>query len=492
MRSALPLDIYIRVSRVGSRGENLISPDEQERDARTFARSRGLVIGKVLPPDLDQPGGTLDRPNLQEGLRRVEAGISGGLIVSYLSRATRDTRQGLDLLDRVTRAGGAIYAPNLPDYTTADGRMLTTIQLAIDTGYRDRKREEFERAKEGAVKRGIPVNNRAPVGYRKGKDRRLQPHKRVAPLVREAFEMRARGEGPSAIGDFLQAHGVRTSQGSRTWSKPAIYGLLRNRVYLGEIGYGRDRRYVNANAHEPIVDLALWQAAQHPSKNGQRRLAPARGSRPYLLSGIARCAGCGYSLQGTTTGRGKPVYRCTRRHASGVCPAPAYIPAEDLEHAAVHAFWAHTADLEADGAHDTCGELAKLERALDDAQRAYRDFLTPEMQQAVGDTTEYAAAAQARREARDRAATALGHARARVPDTASAETLRSAWERMTTADRRELLGLRFDCIAVRRDRSATVYLRGTAPPSLPRRGFRREPAVVPFPDPPSGARLLAL
>ena len=86
--------------------------------------------------------------------------------MAYLSRATRDTAQGLTLLDEITSAGGAVYAPNLPDYTNADGRMLTTIQLAIDTGYRERKRDEFDRAKAGAIAAGIAVVTHAAVGYR--------------------------------------------------------------------------------------------------------------------------------------------------------------------------------------------------------------------------------------------------------------------------------------------------------------------------------------
>jgi hypothetical protein len=44
----LPLDVYVRVSRVGGRGERLISPDEQEQRARALAAERGLKVGTVL------------------------------------------------------------------------------------------------------------------------------------------------------------------------------------------------------------------------------------------------------------------------------------------------------------------------------------------------------------------------------------------------------------------------------------------------------------
>ena len=62
------VDVYCRVSRVGGR-EHLISPEEQERDARAFAGRRGLAVGEVFT-DIDASGGTLERPQLQRALDR--------------------------------------------------------------------------------------------------------------------------------------------------------------------------------------------------------------------------------------------------------------------------------------------------------------------------------------------------------------------------------------------------------------------------------------
>ena len=53
----LPVDVYVRVSRVGGR-EHMISPEEQERDARAFAVRRGLNVAEVIS-DIDRSGGTL-------------------------------------------------------------------------------------------------------------------------------------------------------------------------------------------------------------------------------------------------------------------------------------------------------------------------------------------------------------------------------------------------------------------------------------------------
>jgi len=52
--------------------------------------------------DLNESGGTLDA-RVREGVRRIERGESAGVVVAYLSRASRDTVQGLELLSRISR-----------------------------------------------------------------------------------------------------------------------------------------------------------------------------------------------------------------------------------------------------------------------------------------------------------------------------------------------------------------------------------------------------
>jgi DNA invertase Pin-like site-specific DNA recombinase len=488
-----PVDIYVRVSRLGGR-EHRITEAEQERRARELARDRGLKIGKVLPPDLDESGGKLDRPGLQEALRRVESGESGGIIVAWLDRLSRDSEQAHGLVRRIAEAGGRIYAPDAPsDWTTPEGELQAGIVFAFAQYIRSRARAGFERAKEQAIARGIPVHSRPAVGYRARPDRRLEPDPDVAPVVREVFERRARGEGPATLGAFLTSRGVPTSQGSMTWSKPAVYGLIANRTYLGELSYGKPPRFVNLAAHEPIVDLALWQAAQHPRG---KRLAPLRSeSGGYLLAGLARCATCGYSMQGTVTSRGKRIYRCTRIRAGGICPAPARVSAEALERGAVAAFWELTADLEAERRRDdSLDKIGELERELERASDQLAQWSSPEVQETIGDLPEYVTGLRERRKARDSAAGALGRARSVAsdsPEVMPVGTLREAWGRMTTLERRQLLALRFDALAVGRD-YVTVYPDGTAPAGLPRRGFRRSPELAPFPDPPRRARVLAL
>jgi site-specific DNA recombinase len=392
-------------------------------------------------------------------------------------------------------AGGRIYAPDAPaDWTSPEGELQAGIMFAFAQYIRQRARAGLERAKENAIRRGIPVATRPPVGYRKRDDRRLEPDPRVALVVREVFERRAEGWGPSGLAELLESRGVATSQGSRTWSKQAVASLLRSRVYVGELSYGRDRRFVNPSAHEPIVDEGLWHAAQQPAV---KRPQSPRGRGDYLLTGLLRCAACGYSLQGTRTSRGKRIYRCTRRHAGGLCPRPVRTDAELVEKAAEDAFWSLVADVTAKSIQpEAADQLRKAEALLDNAEHRLRQVMEPEAQDAAGDG--WLALVRRRREARDAAAAAVGLLRsAQSSEQASPDvaTLRGLWPTLTPAERRGALATKLDAVALgRRPDGAlafVVYPLGKAPRDLTRRGFRREPGLHPL-DLPAGARVLTL
>lgn len=474
-----PVDIYLRVSRVGGR-ENLISPDEQERRARALAAERGLRVGKVLT-DLDESGGKWDRPGLQEALERVRTGVSGGLIVAWLDRLSRDSEHAHRLIRELHEAGGRVYAPDAPsDWTSPEGELQAGIVFAFAQYVRSRARAGFERSKQQAIERGIPVANRAPVGYVKGADRRLEPDPAVAPVVRELFERRAAGAGPSELADFLMARGVRTSQGSASWSKQAVAHVLASRVYLGELSYGKDRRFVNAGAHEALVDLPTWLAAQHP--NG-RRSGGARAESRYSLGGLLRCAACGYVMQPTTSPGRSPRYRCVRRHAGGICPEPVSVVAAPIEALVDRIFWRVQDDRMATPEAPEV-DVSELVEALERAEQRLAQATTPEMQDALGDG--WPALVKERRRERDAAAEALGRARAeQASPTADPTTLRAVWHLTSPAERRDVYATRFDAFALCRGGEVVVIPRGSGF-EFSRRGFRRESVMRPV-DPPPGA-----
>lgn len=485
----LPVDLYVRVSRVGGR-ENLISPDEQERRGRELATQHGLTIGEVLT-DLDESGGKWDRPGLQEALRRIEEGQSRGVIVAWLDRLSRDSEHAHALIRRIGDAGGRIYAPDAPaDWTTPEGELQAGILFAFAAYVRNRSRAGFERAKEQAIARGIPIHSRPPVGYRARPDRRLEPDPETAPVVAQMFELRAAGAGPVELAEHLERNGVTTSQGSRTWSKPAIYGMLKNRVYLGELAYGLDRRFVNESAHEPIVDLALWQQVQ----GGTRARV---GERRSLLAGLLRCDGCRHCLQATVDSHGKRIYRCNRRHAGGVCERPARARAEWIEVPVLADFRAHLPKVVHQGKRNTRGRLSDLAKVAARERAGLAEWASPAMQAEIGDLGLYVAGMRDRRERVAAADAALASEQVLQRATHALPpgvTWAAAWERMTISDRAGLLAEMYGCIRLGRNPDLlVVYPVAVSPRDFPRRGFRRDLVIRPFEtDLPDGARILTL
>lgn len=485
------LDIYVRVSRQGARSaERFHSPELQEDEARTYAGARELKVGQVLA-DINVSGAKLDRPALDRAIERIRQGKSAGIIIAHLDRLARTERARLIIAQRIADAGGQVRcvagAPD--DWTTPEGELQVGIMGMVAQYEWRKKSEAWEKAKLRAVRNGIPVN-RAPLGYHKDAAGRLVIERGEAKHVREVFERRARGEGPAALADYLEGEGVRTSQGASGWSKQAVYEVLSNRTYLGEIRWGGE---VHENTHEPIVDIALYHAAQHP--NGHRP-APTRSRAPFLLAGILRCAGCRHAMQGTYTSRGVRIYRCTRRHAGGRCSAPARVAAADIEPRVLAAFWQLIGEIAVTPDDSEAVErVAELEGQLEAAERRLTEVKSPEAQEAWG--ADWFAIVSQRRHARDETAAALGQARAELPamtDTSGLVTLQERWSQLTTAEQREALAIALDCVALHGSRAGNhefaIFAAGYGPGELPRRGFKQAPVIRPIDWPPAGAGLM--
>jgi DNA invertase Pin-like site-specific DNA recombinase len=300
---------YVRVSRVGDRSETLRSPEDQKRAINRWAKSTGASV-EMLPPELDRSGADDRRPTLLDAIERVERGELAGIVVYRLDRLARGVASSTRFIERVEQAGGEVVSAT--EQFTGDSRnLLRNITLSVGQDERERRAADFERSKAGAIEAGIYVA-RAPVGYVKGEDRRLVPDE-CAPVVREAFELRAAGDSWSSIAESM-AEGL-----GRGGMLPAsVRAIIKNPAYLGIARQGKHR---NPDAHPAIVDRSLWEAAQldHPR--------PPRGKHGTgLLVGLVRCAGCSRRMTSTVRDRGR-VYRCRKHHAGGECPAPAMVGA---------------------------------------------------------------------------------------------------------------------------------------------------------------------
>ena len=124
------------------------------------------------------------------------------------------------------------------------------------------------RDKVAASKRkGMWMGGVPPLGY-DIQDRSLVVNEQEASTVRHIFETYASLGAVRLLRDQLDAERITSkrhtsakgnSYGGRRMSRGALYNLLQNRLYRGEITH-KDQTY--PGQHEPIIDQALWDQVQ--------------------------------------------------------------------------------------------------------------------------------------------------------------------------------------------------------------------------------------
>ncbi len=93
-----------------------------------------------------------------------------------------------------------------------------------------------------------------------------------------------------------------------------------------------------------------------------------------VLSGIVRCAGCGFAMKPQGAGAtSTAVYRCVKHSTHGVCDQPATIAKTRIEQYVIERFLAEY-PLHLSGSPDD-GAAAKLDTEATDAELAYRQQL---------------------------------------------------------------------------------------------------------------------
>jgi site-specific DNA recombinase len=350
--------------------------------------------------------------------------------------------------------------------------MLALAELELD-----RILENWAIARDRAIERGVHISRVPPVGYLRRDDGRLEPDPVAAPLIRELFHRRAAGASWRELCEFLDERLPR-EQGN--WTHQTVGSIIRRRTYLGEAYQGTT---VNKHAHDPIVSRSEWEAAQ------SRVAAPRHGKNGALLSGILRCAGCGYALSPGSDGkRGYAYYRCRTRHSAGLCPAPARISVARADPYVETAFlaWAENEQIaaQANPAQEALEQAFTNVELAEEELVAYRDA---NLVSVIGQEA-YVAGLVERQRSLEQARLKLTEARRQVPSL-DLHQLPTLWPTLTVGERRMLLGAAIDAVFVRQanvrgkaayDDRLHVLWRGEAPVDLPgRRHMQLRPFVFP-------------
>ena len=183
--------------------------------------------------------------------------------------------------------------------------MIGNFQAIIAEDYIENLRQETLKGQMGRLKQGL-TPWAAPVGYLdngKGKPKTIDPVK--GPLVKELFELYARGAfSIAALTNVMHAKGLSNTSGGKL-SKTCISKTLNNPFYIGRIYVRKWNKGFNG-IHEPLISKSLFYAVQ------DRLTGKARSSghkHSYRYSKSFRCGLCSYSMIGERQ-KGHVYYRC--------------------------------------------------------------------------------------------------------------------------------------------------------------------------------------
>ena len=302
--------------------KQVMSIDAQLVELRTFAREQNLDIVEEFIEK--QSAKTLGRKVFGQMLSRIERGEATG-IVSWapdrLARNSVDGGQIIHLLDT-----GVLASLKFPTFwcdNTSQGKFMLSMAFGQSKYYVDSLAENTKRGLRQKVRLGH-CPSKAPIGYINDvRTKTIVPDRKIAPIIRKAFERYARGDQRlEDIADFFAQHHVTTRTGKRI-SKTRASFILSNPFYVGLFKYGGE---LHEGKHEPIITKPLFDEAQAVlKKRGQPDRKPKNEPQPYC--GLISCASCGMMITAENkTKRQKNgnvhhyvYYRCTKKSKTQKC-----------------------------------------------------------------------------------------------------------------------------------------------------------------------------
>jgi site-specific DNA recombinase len=288
--------IYTRKSSEEGLEQDFNSLDAQHEACEAFVASQkreGWVLVREMYDDGGFSGGTMDRPAFQRLLSDVSAGQIDVVVVYKVDRLTRslsDFAKIVDIFDK--HAVSFVSVTQQFNTTSSMGRLTLNILLSFAQFEREVTGERIRDKIALSKKKGMWMGGLPSLGY-DVQDRKLIVNKTEAETVRHIFRRYIELKSVRELKEDLDGAGIvskvrAASDGSKYGAHPlgrgAIYLMLQNRIYRGEIVH-KDKGY--PGEHEAIIDETLWNNVQAIlAENRVDRARGKTGHQPSLLTGI--------------------------------------------------------------------------------------------------------------------------------------------------------------------------------------------------------------
>ncbi|WP_333826255.1 recombinase family protein [Pinisolibacter sp.] len=290
--------VYTRKSSEEGLEQSFNSLDAQREACEAYVASQKSEGWVVLPQMYDDggiSGGTMERPALKRLLADIEAGLIDTVVVYKVDRLTRSLGDFAKIVEVFDAASVSFVSVTQSfNTTTSMGRLTLNMLLSFAQFEREVTGERIRDKIAASKAKGMWMGGRPPLGY-EVKERKLEIVAAEAETVRHIFTRYAEVGSVLDLRDELAAAGIAAKRhvsvagnvaGGGPFGRGALYHLLQNRLYRGEISH---KGMIHPGRHEAIVDQDLWDQVQAVlAENRVERAVRSDAASPSLLAGLVR------------------------------------------------------------------------------------------------------------------------------------------------------------------------------------------------------------
>ncbi|MBK7161989.1 MAG: recombinase family protein [Sphingomonadales bacterium] len=311
--------IYTRKSTDEGLEQEFNSLDAQRASCEAYILSQAGEGWTLIPHHYDDggwSGGTMERPALKSLLKAISEGRIDVVVVYKVDRLTRSLMDFARIVEQFDAHGVSFVSVTQAFNTTSSmGRLTLNVLLSFAQFEREVTGERIRDKIAASKARGIWMGGNLPLGY-DVKDRKLFIVEEEAELVRHIYSRYQELGSVLPLVKELDASGHRTKRwtsskgnvlGGCRFSCGAIYHILGNRIYLGEIVH---KGKAHKGEHPAIIDHDLFNAVQaNLAANRVKRVKRKEKATASPLTGKLFDADNLPMRPTFGHGRGKRIYR---------------------------------------------------------------------------------------------------------------------------------------------------------------------------------------
>ena len=323
--------IYIRLSQEDK-------DKKYESDSESVINQRELLTNYVENNSFNLVGEYVDdgysgtdfeRPGFKKLIEDIKNRKINCVIVKDLSRLGRDHIMTGYYIETFFPENNIRFISILESYDSFKNQASndsSTFIIACNDYYSKQNSIKIRNVLNEKRKNGKFVGSLPSFGYMRDPEDKghLIPNPETAPIVKQIFEWRKNGIGPSRIATMLNEKGYPTPSGYKgtnyssrlinrdKWNISSIKKILSNRIYTGDmiqhtqtkVNYKSKKKItldesmwmIVENTHEPLVDKDTFFYISKLIKQNTKDVQPKNRKEKRLLEGKLFCKECGNRL----------------------------------------------------------------------------------------------------------------------------------------------------------------------------------------------------